>query len=64
MSKAKITKKDGYECAPDGHTVVTFECGAIVDGRVADWACADRAASRIMDKKRKTKNMGAAPENK
>lgn len=54
MSKAKITKQDGYRCAPEGHTVVLFPLGAVVTGKVAEWALADRAASRMFD----------APENK
>ena len=35
MSKAKITKREGYTCAPDGHTAATFPFGTIVDGQVA-----------------------------
>lgn len=65
MSKAKITKKGGYKCAPNGHTVETFPEGGIVTGQVAEWALADKAASRMMEKKpRSNKNQGAAPENK
>ena len=55
MAKAKITKKDGYRCAPKGSIVETFPFGAIVDGQVADWACADHAAQRMLEKKRKPK---------
>lgn len=53
MSKAKITKKDGYKCAPKGSIVVLFECGETVDGQVADWACKDGAAKRLFEKKLK-----------
>ena len=49
MSKAKITKSDGYRCAPEGHTVVSFPAGSIVTGKVAEWALADKAASRMFD---------------
>lgn len=36
--QAKITNPKGYSCAPDGHTVVTFACGEVVSGSVAQWA--------------------------
>lgn len=49
MSKAKITKQDGYRCAPEGHTVILFPAGSIVTGKVAEWALDDRAASRMFD---------------
>jgi hypothetical protein len=49
MPKAKITKKDGYKCAPNGHTVVTYPFGSEVDGQVAEWALAAHAASRVFD---------------
>ena len=49
MSKAKITKADGYKCAPEGHTVITYPFGAIVEGQVAEWALGDHAASRMFD---------------
>ena len=49
MSTAKITKKDGYRCAPNGATVEVFRCGDIVTGQVAEWALADHAASRMFD---------------
>ena len=51
MSKAKVTKADGYSCAPKGSIVVTFPYGEIVEGQVADWACADGAAKRMFEKK-------------
>lgn len=49
MTKAKITKQDGYQCAPDGATVRTFSFGEVVTGQVAAWALADHAAQRMMD---------------
>lgn len=55
MTTAKITKKDGYKCAPEGFEVITFPFGAIVDGQVAEWAIADRAASRMFDPREETK---------
>lgn len=60
--KAKITSKEGYRCAPEGHTVVRFGFGEIVTGKVAEWALADGAAKRMFE--RKKKDAGAAPENK
>ena len=51
MSKAKITRALGYLCAPEGHTIVVFPFGAIVEGDVAEWALADHAAVRLFDTK-------------
>lgn len=48
MPKAKITRMGGYDCAPDGHTVINIPEGSIVDGIVAEWALADKAASAMM----------------
>lgn len=63
MSKAKITKKDGYRCAPQGHTVETFAYGTVVEGKVAEWALADQAASRMFDPVEETK-ITPPPETK
>ncbi len=49
MKRAKITKQGGYKCAPQGHTVVTFAEGVIVEGQVAEWAIADHAAQAMFD---------------
>ena len=49
--KAKITKKDGYRCAPEGHTVEFYEFGEIVEGQAAEYAVADKAAKRMLEKK-------------
>ena len=46
--RAKITAKEGFMCAPQGHTVVTFAYGEVVEGQVAEWALADRAASALL----------------
>jgi 6-phosphogluconolactonase/glucosamine-6-phosphate isomerase/deaminase len=51
MSKAKITDRDGFDCAPNGHTIVNFPFGEVVEGRVAEWALAEKAAKRLFDKK-------------
>lgn len=61
---AKITAKEGYKCAPNGHKILTFELGAEVSGQIAKWALADNAAKRLFPKGLKTKNAGSAPENK
>lgn len=63
MIRAKITKKGGYQCAPEGHTVVTIPFGEIVTGKVAGWALAAHAASRMFDPREETK-VEAAPEVK
>lgn len=62
MDKAKITNKDGYNCAPLGYKVEHFKCGEIVTGQVATWAIADGAGKRMLVKKTKAKK--GAPENK
>ena len=51
MTKAKITKKDGYTCYPDGVTKTHYAHGDVVHGKVADWAVAERAASVMLEKK-------------
>lgn len=47
--QAKITKIDGYMCAPEGHTVQTFALGRIVSGPVAEMAVADGAAEALTE---------------
>lgn len=64
MTKAKITKPNGYDCAPAGHTIVHFPCGAIVEGQVAEWALQDRAAQRILDKRKGRKITGPKERKK
>lgn len=63
MTTAKITKREGYRCCPDGHTMAVFEFGAIVEGQVAEWALADKAASRMFDP-RTDKQAGVLLEGK
>jgi hypothetical protein len=63
MTTAKITKQDGYRCAPDGAVVRTFAFGEIVTGKVAEFALADHAASRMFDPREETK-VEVAPETK
>jgi hypothetical protein len=55
MTRAKITKREGYKCAPKGAIVETFAFGEIVTGQVAEWALADRAASAMFDPREETK---------
>lgn len=49
MARAKITKKNGYICAPSGAKTQVFQFGEIVSGQVAEWALADNAAQRMFD---------------
>jgi hypothetical protein len=49
MTTAKITRKQGYKCAPSGARVEVFAFGETVSGQVAEWALADHAASRLFD---------------
>ena len=51
--RAKITKPEGYSCAPQGSVVVTFPYGAEVEGRVAEWALQDHAAARMFERETK-----------
>lgn len=55
MKHAKITKRDGYKCAPDGHTVITVPFNAVVEGQVAEWALADHAACALFEPRAETK---------
>ena len=45
MITATITRKQGYNAAPEGHTVEHYPHGSTVTGKVAEWAIADGAAS-------------------
>lgn len=63
MSQAKITKPDGYRCAPGGAMIETFPFGTIVTGQVAEWALADKAAQRMFDPRTETK-VEMPPETK
>jgi len=53
--RAKITAKEGYRCCPEGHSEVLFKFGETVFGHIAEWAVADRAASRTFDPVAETK---------
>lgn len=64
MTKAKITRDGGYTCCPDGHTPATYQKGEVVTGQVAEWALADRAASRMVGKKPPKNKAMKPPENK
>lgn len=55
MSKAKITAPLGFKCCPQGHTVQTFPQGMVVEGKVAEWALAAKAASRMFDPRTEAK---------
>jgi hypothetical protein len=63
MTKAKITRRDGYKCAPRGATVETFAFGQIVTGKVAQWALADHAACAMFDPREETA-VAPPPETK
>ena len=63
MTTAKITRKNGYECAPSGFAVERFAFGDIVSGRVAEWAIADKAAQRMFDPRTDTQ-VDTVPETK
>ncbi len=62
--KAKITAPEGYRIAIDGNNVVTFPMGAIVEGRVAQKALEDQAASRMFDKVAEKKIVAPAETKK
>ena len=63
MTTARITRKTGYQCAPNGFAVETFAYGETVSGAVAEWAIADGAASRMFDPRTDTQ-VQAVPETK
>lgn len=63
MTQAKITKPDGYRCAPGGAIIEVFPFGEIVTGKVAEWALADKAAQRMFDPRTEAK-VEAVPEVK
>lgn len=45
--KAEITAPQGFRAAPEGHTVVLFEAGQIVEGWIAEEAVFVGAARKI-----------------
>lgn len=63
MTQAKITKQEGYRCAPNGAEVEHFSFGQIVEGKVAEWALADHAAQRMFEPREETK-VESVPETK
>jgi len=54
--KAKITDKDGFKIAPEGHTVITIPFGEVVEGYTAEVAVKMGKAKRMMTKKPKKFN--------
>lgn len=53
--KAKITNPNGYKCAPEGHTIMHFDAGAIVEGAIAEMAILDGYATAFQDVEIETK---------
>lgn len=45
--KAEIVAPQGFRIAPEGHTVVTFKNGDIVDGMIAEIAISAGYAKRV-----------------
>lgn len=45
--RAEITAPNGFRIAPEGHTVLTFKCGDLVEGAIAEEAVASGMAKRI-----------------
>lgn len=62
--QVKITKKDGFACAPEGHTVVTFKPGDVCEGRAADMALASNAGKRVGYDPREATKVVTPPETK
>jgi hypothetical protein len=62
--KARITKVGGYKCAPEGHTVVTFAEGEVVEGLTAQLAVDDRAAEFVSWASERETKVIAVPEKK
>ena len=59
----KITRQNGYRCAPDGAVVHFFALGAIVTGKAAILALEDGAGEKQFDPREETKVI-APPEVK
>lgn len=55
MLQARITRKEGYRCAPRGSVVEVFPFGVVVTGRAAECALEDHAAARVFDPREETK---------
>ena len=53
--KAKIINPNGYKCAPEGHTIMHFDAGSIVEGVVAEMAILDGHAMAFQDVEIETK---------
>lgn len=64
MTTAKITRQEGYKCAPRGAVVETIPFGKVVTGRVAEWALADGAAQRMFDPREEVKPDGPTETKK
>jgi len=47
--RAKITAPQGFRMAPEGHTVVIYPEGTIVEGKVAEAALDNHAACRMFE---------------
>jgi hypothetical protein len=63
MITAKITRKEGYRCAPNGAVVVAFAFGDTVTGKVAELALEDGAAQELHDPRTDVQAM-TPPETK
>lgn len=63
MTTAKITRKDGYRCAPSGAVVEAFAFGAVVTGKAAELALEDGAAQELHDPRTDVQAM-TPPETK
>ena len=58
--KAKITNPNGYKCAPEGHTIIHFDAGSIVEGVIAEMAILDGHAMAFQDVEIETKVVSPA----
>lgn len=47
--RAKITAPQGFRMAPEGHTIITYPEGTIVEGKIAEAALECHAAARMFD---------------
>ena len=66
MLTAKITSKDGFRCAPNGHTVELFNHGDVVTGKAAEWAIksdkgvmVNKMLKPVLENKARKKKSGA-----
>lgn len=61
----KVTLSRDYACAPEGHTVIRFKEGSVIDGMAAELALKDGAGVLVMsDAEDRETKIDTPPETK